>query len=226
MEFVGLIENHLPSFIMGNSMSACDYQMSGVYFWLQETLQLSNQIPLQNSVSMFCSVHLIFSIGRHISFQSIKNFFLPAAFSSECWGLPQEIKTQLTGNMVSLMVHLSAPDSRFVLAVIFARLAAHSKAELSTVPWNFINCVLLWAKYGERPIEDWPCQLGRSPTWLLGERLYPVLLKQDELGHECGPEALYPIYAACWPGSETCMISSGRSLWFAANHLSLQNDAF
>ena len=31
---------------------------------------------------------------------------------------------------------------------------------------------------------------------MFGEGLYPVPLKQDELGHECRPEALYPIYAA------------------------------
>lgn len=45
-------------------------------------------------------------------------------------------------------------------------------------------------------MEDCPCQLGRSPTWLFREWLYPVLLKQDELGRECRPKALYPIYAA------------------------------
>ena len=75
-----------------------------------------------------------------------------------------------------------------------------SKAELSTDPWNSISQCALGAQCGERPIEDWLCQAGKSPTWVFGEGLYPVPLKQDELGHECRPEALYPIYAAVLAG--------------------------
>lgn len=35
-----------------------------------------------------------------------------------------------------------------------------------------------------------------------------------------------PFMRLCWLGSEKYMISFGSWLWFAANHLSLQNDAF
>lgn len=105
-----------PSFIMGNCMSAYDCQVSGFYFWPQETLQLGNPIPFQNPVSFFVLVHLIFSIGRHISFQSMKSVFLPAVFCSKGGGLPQEIKAWLTGNVVGLMVHLWVLASRSVCA--------------------------------------------------------------------------------------------------------------
>ena len=98
--------------------------------------------------------------------------------------------------MAGLLVHLSDPDSRSVPVVIFVRLAPHFKAELSTDPWNSISQCVLGAQCGERPTEDCLCQAGKSPTWVFGEGLYPVPLKQDELGHECQPEALYPIYAA------------------------------
>lgn len=102
--------------------------------------------------------------------------------------------------MAGLLIHLSDPDSRSVPVVIFVRLAPHFKAELSTDPWNSISQCVLGAQCGERPTEDCLCQAGKSPTWVFGEGLYPVPLKQDELGYECQPEALYPIYAAVLAG--------------------------
>lgn len=46
-----------------------------------------------------------------------------------------------------------------------------------------------------------------------------VLWKQDELGHEHGPEALSLSSVPLLAGSEKCVTSFGSSLWFAPNHL-------
>lgn len=95
------------------------------------------------------------------------------------------------GNVVGLMVYPQVLDNGSVLAVFFVW---HSEAKLSNVPWISLTGVLFWVNCGERPTGDGPCQLGRSPTWLFWELLYPVLWKQDELGHECGPEPLSHLY--------------------------------
>lgn len=78
---------------MGNSVHADDSQVSEFYFWQQEAPQLSNQIPFQNSLSVFCSVHLIFSIGRNISLQSMKIFFFLQLYSAQnAKGFPRKYK--------------------------------------------------------------------------------------------------------------------------------------
>lgn len=73
--------------------------------------------------------------------------------------------------------------------------------------------VLLWAKYGERPVEDCPCQLDRSPTWLFWEWLYPVLLVIS-----CTVETgwTWPQVSARSPLSHLCGCTGWvlRSAWF------------
>lgn len=119
-----------------------DCQVSGLYFWLQETPELSNQIPFQNSASIFCSIHLIFSISRHISFQSMENFFFLAVSSAQnTKGFPGN--KRLANWKCGWSRCLRVPNTSSVPAVTFGR---HPKAELSTVPGNFINgcAVLSW----------------------------------------------------------------------------------
>lgn len=90
-----------------------------------------------------------------------------------------------------------------------------------------LSDVLLRAKCEVSSIDNFPCHLGRFPTWLLRDWLYPVLWKQDELGCECRPEVLsIPFLRPCWLGAEKCMTSLGNLPRSAANPLSLQNDVF
>lgn len=185
---------------------------------------LGNCIPFQSSASVFSPVHSGFAIGIAFASQAWRIFVSLAIDSAQnaegfpgtkCWAQWECVWSHSLSS--GLVQHLSLQ----CLCETFEGQALSCPLECH------LSNVLLRAKCELSSVDNFSCHLGRFPTWLLRDWLYPVLWKQDELGCECHPEALsIPFLRPCWLGSEKCMTSLGNLPQSAANPLSLQNDVF
>lgn len=170
-------------------------QVSGFYFCPKATPLLGNRIPFPSSASIFSPVHSIFAIAVAVASKAWRIFVSSAIYSAqntedfpgnECWAKWKCVWSHsLSSGPIQYLPagslwDILRPSSQLSLRMSLSGVLFESK---------------MWSS-----IEDFPCHLGRSPTWLLWGRLYPVLWKQDELGCEYRPEALYPIYVALLAG--------------------------
>lgn len=185
---------------------------------------LGNCIPFQSSASVFSPVHSAFAIGIAFASQAWRNFVsfpIDSALNAagfpgtECWAKWECVWSHSLSSGPVQYLSLQCLCGTFEGQALSCPLECH------------LSDVLLRAKCEVSSIDNFPCHLGRFPTWLLRDWLYPVLWKQDELGCECRPEALsIPFLWPCWLGAEKCMTSLGNLPLSAANPLSLQNDVF
>lgn len=199
---MSLLEQDSPSFITGNCLSAYACQVSDFYFWLQETPQLSNQIPFQNSVSIFVLFIWSFAV---VDRSTSKARFFPFGYILLKVLRASPGTTRKCGWFHG--TYSSARQQVCACSHLCKTCYIHILRQSSQLSLGIsLTGVFLWAKYGERPVEDCPCQLDRSPSWLFWEWLCPVLLVISctvETGRtwpQVWPDALCPIYVAVLAG--------------------------
>lgn len=164
------------SVICPKQLCACMCQVYGFYFCWKATPLLSNWIPFWSSASIFAPVHLIFPLAPRWLLEREEFLFSSAFILFQILKASLELSSRLSGNVLRSIFKSCTVALPAVPLWEIQRPSSPPSLRMS------LSGVLLRAKCRASSIEDFPCHLGRSPTWLLWDWLYPVLCKQDELG--------------------------------------------